>query len=172
MTTREDLPVRWADLKRALRVDGWLRDIYVEGTDVSEWQRAYDYVRHPVADGVAEAASHPDRLPDDIAAVFALQNTLGARLDLGIGNVGINCHFFTESATEFDINPAGVASPADARTLLTFMEGLASAVGRNVMLTGDSQPHQLWLTFDPSAKRWSKGPMFNRRDDQLDPVLT
>src|SRR6185295_1279103 len=101
MTTQRPLPIPWPELQRAFHADGWLRDIYIGETDLSEWQKAYDYVLGLVADGSADATTHPERLPRDVAAVFALQDTVGARMSLGVGTVGINCHFFTDAMIEF-----------------------------------------------------------------------
>jgi hypothetical protein len=171
MTTLRPLPIPWPELQRAFRADGWLRDIYIGETELTDWQRAYDYVRNLVADGFAAARTDPEHLPDNVPAVFALQNTVGARMSLDVGTIGINCHFFTESMIEFDINPAGIESPTEAQTLLQFMEGLSRAVGRDVMLTGDSQPYQLWLTYIQATSTWVKGHMFERYDDELDGIV-
>ncbi len=50
------------------------------------------------------------------------------------------------------------------------MEGLAESVRRRVLLTSESQHGDVWLTFDPATNAWAKCGMYQRRDDELEPL--
>ena len=59
-------------------------------------------------------------------------------LSLHVSGVRVNCHFFTPEEIEFDLDPAEVNDPANLDGLFAFMKGLATAVGKEVVLTPEN----------------------------------
>jgi hypothetical protein len=168
----DSLPISWADVQHAFRVDGALRDVVVEPADTPDWQRAYDYVRVLAAQGVARLESSPQDLPRDVVEMFALRDSNWPWLHVFLDSVQVNCHFFGELAVEFDVDPRDLISAQAAARLFAFIEGLATALGRPVDLTHDDQRHAIWLTFDPTSMSWAKRDMYRRPIDQVYPLLT
>jgi hypothetical protein len=153
------LPVPWSQLQAALKPDGSLRDIVVLDTTMEDWERAYRFVRGLFTSGDARLVPDPDPLPKSILDVFALtaSDTM-PKLGIHLGDVRLNCHFFGEREIEFDVWPSDVSTEARAELLLTFMDGLATAVGRPVHLTEENVHEWRWLTFDPGTGAWTTHP--------------
>ena len=103
--------------------------------------------------------TEPTLLPQYVADVFKLRTTDTAWMKLFIGPIQVNCHFFG-NPIEFDIDPNEARTPAGATALVEFVEGLGQAVVMPVSLTEDSMHEWVWLTYDPSAEAWQRGPMF------------
>ena len=154
-----NLPVPWPYLQTALRPDGSLRDIVVLDTTIDDWDRAYRFVGGLAASGEAQLVPDPGPLPETISEVFALRTGDNMpMLGINLGDVRLNCHFFGELEIEFDVRPNDVHTEARARSLLTFMHGLAQAVDRPVHLTEENVHEWRWLTFDPRTDTWTAPP--------------
>jgi hypothetical protein len=143
-----ELPSTWAD---AFRWDGALRDVYVHGATAADWQTALDFVRGAYApltftrDGVSEP------LPPTVVAVLRIRATASPMLAIPVGTLTLNCHFFADDEIEFDVDPREVRAETDRAALVTFMCGLAVAVGRPVELTMENMPAHVFLRVEPAG---------------------
>lgn len=63
----------------------------------------------------------------------------------------MNCHFFAVEQIEFDLDPAEVSDPSRLEGLFAFMKGLASAVGKDVLLTPENVPSIVIFRCRPGA---------------------
>ena len=152
------LPIALDDLQLALHVDGSLRDLIIESSQDSVWQRALDFSRSLVADGKATMETEPEHLPATIAELFTLWDTSGPWMHLFVGPLQINCHFFG-GRIEFDIDPREAATAPGVAALVSFVEGLGQAVGQPVSLTEENMREAIWFAYDPTADEWRRGPM-------------
>ncbi len=159
MTTNDDVvPIPIDDLRRAFHVDGSFRDIFVADTNLTDWEHAYEYLRHLASSGIAHIASEPDPLPAVMQDIFGLRRDKGARLEVHLSKVQINCFLFSEDEIEFDVDPRELKSDADMQSVASFMRGLGSALARPVHLTEENVHQWRWLTFDPISESWTFEP--------------
>jgi hypothetical protein len=160
--SEHDLPVAWEQLKDAFKVDGSWRDIYVLETDLNVWERVLGWIRGLGATGVARLEYEPEPVPKTVAEIMeARAVSSDGLLKIYIDGLQINCHFFGELQIEFDIDPREVKGPAEARVVLDFMRGLASAANDSVHLTEENMSGWRWLTYDPRSDQWQflpRGP--------------
>jgi hypothetical protein len=147
----------WAELREVFEPDGSLLDVVIESTTVDDWRTVLEFVGSLSKGGVAEVRTRPDPLPP-IAVIFASADEPLSLLSVELGRVVANCHFFDATEIEFDVDPRDVLQESDARSLLTFMEGLARAVGRPAHLTAESSHDNRLVTFEPLPPRWTKHP--------------
>lgn len=129
--------IRWEQANQEFVFDGSLRDLYVLHTDLSDWERMLDFV----GDG---SFPFPFILEDEVvkrlpkaAVLFAdPENRVGSTLlSVRVGNMWLNCHFFTTDEIEFDLDPREVLGAADFEALLGFMQSLGQTLNQPVILT-------------------------------------
>jgi hypothetical protein len=61
----------------------------------------------------------------------------------------VNCHFFSESEIEFDIDPREVISQAELDILLIFLQQVGNAVHHPVVLTPENGPKHPIISYEP-----------------------
>ena len=138
----------WEQCKTAFEVDGSLRDIYVLGTTIDDWQSFLDSLAG------AETAVFCDGTPCDLPALVELfdQDDLAAYLlTLRLGKVQLNCHFFTVEEIELDLDPSEVTSEIEFEAVLAFMSDLGRRLRKTVVLTDENRPASAWLTYEATT---------------------
>jgi hypothetical protein len=136
-----------------------LVDVVVLDTDAVAWDRAIAFAS--AWPGAAyEVDGKPSALPVKLDGLRSGDGYQLGHLWILVGGCMINCHFFgEEDEIEFDIDPRQVTSDEIARDVLTFVEGLARAVGRPVHLTPESLHERPMLSLDPATSAWSAREM-------------
>ena len=133
--------LEWDHVRGEFYQDGSWRDIYVLFTTIEHWQSALDALR---------SSSFPDavlseRVESPVPASAAEASPESGRADrlLSVDLHGpiANAHFFTETEIEFDVDPSQVFSQRELDAVLEFMQLLASATGREAILTPENQEH-------------------------------
>ena len=128
-------PMDWIQMAPDFARDGGTRDIYVQGTSIEDWRHVLvalsDWEPAPSFFLDGEPAPWPDHLED----VFARQREPAPFMTLEVGGVGLNCHFFDDKEIEFDLSPEDVRCVAEVEALAGFMNMLAKATGKAVVLT-------------------------------------
>jgi hypothetical protein len=149
---------RWEDFEAEFYRDGSLRDIYVLDTQLQDWCAAANFIarryRFEFTGGWQEAI-----FPRDIGQLFPTgpERQLTA-LSLDVSGVRVNCHFFTADEIEFDLDPAEVSDPSRLDGLFAFMKGLASAVGKDVLLTPENMREIAIFRCHPGADQMEHVP--------------
>jgi hypothetical protein len=59
-------------------------------------------------------------------------------MSVSAGSVQLNCHFFCANEIEFDLDPREVHGQADLDALLSFMEMIAVATAKPVLMTPEN----------------------------------
>lgn len=136
----------WHEVAEEFAQDGALRDIYVFGTSVRDWQAVYDAVRtaYPVI-------LHDNRsLPDDVRDL--LDSEAVVTLTVDPSGLAINCHFFVEDEIEFDVCPNTVKTQTELDRLSEFLKLIGSAARKDVVLTPENSSESVILRYD-----WQRG---------------
>src|SRR6478735_1221008 len=98
----------WQQIAPDFEPDGSLRDIYVFGTDLSDWQRVLDVLRTWEPAPNLTIGGQPANMPDNAEDIFAEARQQGALLSLKVSDAHVNCHFFGHDEIEFDLDPREV----------------------------------------------------------------
>lgn len=131
-------------------IEGSLRDVYVLQTDLSDWRRFLEFLSRfsctYTFDGAISALPEADSI---------FQNRDGSHLlRVSLGTTTANCHFFVVSEIELDLDPREIQCAEAHSEVLSFIEGLAGAVGKSVLLTPENGEHIPYLSFEPVAGKW------------------
>ncbi|MBL0731206.1 hypothetical protein [Piscinibacter sp. HJYY11] len=124
-------------------VDGSLRDVYVFNTTIEDWETLIAFAR----------AHKHEYTKDGVVAVLPnAKALLGDRehshlLSVQAGNVSINCHFFILEEIELDIDPREIAGPEEHACVLRFIEQLAEATQKDVVITAENSPDAALLRY-------------------------
>jgi hypothetical protein len=143
----------WRQAAPHFEPDGALRDIYVFGTDLLDWQRVWDALRtwDPLPD--LTIAAQPATMPDKVQDIFNVVQERGARLSVNVSGAVLNCFFFGDDEIEFDLDPNEVAGPAQLEGLARFMSLLGRATGKPVVMTMENVREAVFLRYEPDAQR-------------------
>lgn len=139
--------------QRATQLDGssvW--DVYVLGTDLSDWQRFLDWLR---ASGlplsfVRGAAS--EAVPDEVIDAIAPREDQDiCTLSIDPDGMRIYSHFFIESEIELDLDPRDVRNASDLARLQVFLTGMAGLLGKTVLVTPENGQDCPWFEIAPDG---------------------
>jgi hypothetical protein len=138
-----------ASLAEDLAPDGSLRDVYVFGTSLTDWDRALTFAAS--CDATIEYSVDGEvqsNLPT-AATALGLRRDASPLLRVCLGGVTFACHFFTPDEIEFDFVPNEIDRPERLQALLQFVEGLGRSTGKVVVVTHENSPKLTFLRYDP-----------------------
>ncbi|ATG44065.1 hypothetical protein PhaeoP18_02313 [Phaeobacter piscinae] len=138
--------IDWQDCKGAFYVDGSLRDIYIQDTTASDWDVFLDAISSKTITTFVDGEPHP--LPTQASEIFERNGDTFFLLEITLGQLKMNCHFFTEEEIELDIDPSEVTSQAELDAIIEVLALLGSTLGRDVILTDENMPTSIWIVFD------------------------
>ena len=148
----------WEELRSGVyRIDGSYRDIYVLQTNRQDWSNwiAFVNAHYPVR---WEAEGYNDGQPlEKIEADFIAQRWQLASERLTVlgsvflEQVQVNCHFFVDSEIENDIDPKQILSLADHERLMSYLVGLSTALGKEVIVTEENAEEAVWIRVNGSV---------------------
>jgi hypothetical protein len=135
--------MNWERYQNEFEWDGSLQDVYIFKTSLDDWQKLLDFIRagrymfEYKIDGDAVA------LPERAATIFECENYRGL-LSVIVGNLLLNCHFFTVDEIEFDLDPREVKGERDLEELIDFLKRLCQILNKQTVLTPENLP-ELWI---------------------------
>ncbi|ATG43679.1 hypothetical protein [Phaeobacter piscinae] len=138
--------IDWQDCRGAFYVDGSLRDIYIQDTTAADWDVFLDAISSKIITTFVDGEPHP--LPKQASEIFERNGDTSFLLEVTLGQLKMNCHFFTEEEIELDIDPSEVTSQAELDAIIEVLSLLGSALGRDVILTDENMPTSIWIVFD------------------------
>ena len=128
----------WEQIRGEFVFDGALLDIYIFGTDATDWERL---IRALHTSGFRLSYSldgEPADVPTEARRAFADVEIAAACLSVRFDGLLANTFFFTPLEIEFDIDPREIVGQTQLDALVRFMHRLADAVGKEVVLTPES----------------------------------
>lgn len=140
----------WDDCKEAFREDGSLRDIYVQGTSLEDWDRFYGFLLDCGFSLTFARNGEPAKLPSQAAEALQDPNSTH-NLMIGVENLTLNCHFFTEEEIELDVDPREVHSQSELDLVLGFMRNLGKCLSKEVILTAENFKDLVWFQYLPES---------------------
>jgi hypothetical protein len=125
----------WQDVKGDFEPDGAWRDVYVLGTDETDWWLFLEFVseqrfKAQLTDGDGQVVPMP--------ATFKAARDARGLLKFFIGDIQCNCHFFVPSDIEFDLDPRDVSSEAAFNGLMRVLTQLQKRIGKELIVTHES----------------------------------
>jgi hypothetical protein len=143
--------LNWQDIAAHFSPDGTLRDIYVFQTSMEDWEsvwtllaRSRDHLTFSV-DGVP---SEPPTTAAEVFATGAKHSVLAAYAESGFT---VNCHFFTQSEIEFDIDPREIGGPDAGEAIARFIAAIGEVTSKPVVLTEENDRSMVIACFDPKT---------------------
>jgi hypothetical protein len=136
--------------EEALESDGSLRDLYVLSTSLNDWHEFLRFVkssRYPFSFHINSA---PAPMPKDAAAALSISPNAKALLQIDLGGVALNCHFFHEADIELDIDPREIVDDAKVDAVLAFMTEMGKALKKEVRMTPENCPETIIFRYDPT----------------------
>jgi hypothetical protein len=131
--------MRWAEVSEFFAFDGTWLDIYGPDNAAATWGQflhALPGWRWPYR---YTHAGDPSELPSALGQ-FSEHLALGPLLQIQVGRVALNCHFFAEDQIELDLDPREVQGEADLRELVAFITCLSATLEGPVALTPENAP--------------------------------
>ena len=143
----------WTECSADFAPDGSLRDIYVENTTLSDWDRLLQWVRSsPLAFSFLHEG-RPMPLPAAAGDVFALSGTAASILTIHLGALSLNCHFFSDDEIELDLDPRELTDERAFSALLGFVRGLGDALARDAIVTHENFKWAVLLRYTAATRR-------------------
>jgi hypothetical protein len=130
----------WNDVAHYFEVNGSLRDAYVFGVRVVDWQHVVDVARAQGwrLDYTADGSSLP--LPQQVSDIFTARDD-GAATTLAIwpvADIAVNTHFFTDDEIQFDFDPGELQGQDRLDVLCSFLRTIGSALNKPVVFTPEN----------------------------------
>lgn len=143
----------WSDCRGYFQWDGSLRDIYVLGANLADWQVLFEYVQEQGLPFTSPLGSRHASLPDDVGELFG-RGPESERTSLSIHLHGmiLNTHFFVADEIELDLDPREVKGAREFAHLLGFLRDLARLVGKQVCLTPENLENLPYIEVFPDGR--------------------
>lgn len=144
-----NLDKKWDELKDQIYYwDGSWRDLYILNTNKEDWIKWVKYVnQHYIVNwyngktGIEENQINYDV----IKGYLEREHDLCSSVKIFIDKIQINCHFFSESEIENDIDPREINSIEDHKKVLKYMTDLSIILNKEVILTPESEPEVILM---------------------------
>lgn len=124
------------DIREPFTPDGTWRDIYALNTTSDHWVSFLNMALSGRWPADLSVNGEPSRQPEEAVKVFHQAGAFSS-LRITVGGAGLNCHFFTDSEIELDLDPKEVGDH-NFDELCRFIEAMAQATGRNIVVTEES----------------------------------
>ena len=143
--------LNWRYIAGHFSPDGTLRDIYVFETSMEDWESVWKLLaggRDRLTFSVDGVASEPPTTAAEVFAAAAKHSVLAAYAE---GGFTINCHFFTPSEIEFDIDPREISNPEAGEAIARFIAAIGEMTSKPVVLTEENDRSMVIACFDPKT---------------------
>lgn len=130
--------IKWDQVRGEFNKDGSLRDIYVLNTDLDHWQKLLDALHSSPFRVRYFHGGVESQTPVDAAKLFPEPGFCDRLLRIDLLGPVFQSHFFTKKEIEFDLEPNEVNSQSDLDEVFQFMDLIARATGREVILTPEN----------------------------------
>jgi hypothetical protein len=108
-----------------------------------------------IADGDFRLGGEVSRLPDTYFEVMMSGQNATTILRIPVGGSVVNCHFFDNSDLELDFRPNDYQTEEGWDALSSFLQGLANAMRREVLVTAENTQDCVLIRYEPEQIRHS-----------------
>ena len=142
----------WKEFALEFVWDGAWRDIYVVGANLEDWQCLLDELIASMPHDIDfyiqgnKVSSAPSA-----KVIFERRHETSTLLQVTLGKVHLNCHFFCEEEIEFDLDPREMKSDEDLQAVKAFMRTLANVTNKPAILTHENDQEAVILTVQPES---------------------
>jgi len=142
--------MRWEDVAELFEWEGSWRDLYVLDAGVEGWRAFLAYLSGSNAlyaysyRGPAGSAPRADE-------IFGSSLEDRGLMEIRVGQIEMNCHFFEQNQIELDFDPRGVRGQKDLDQLVEFMTRVSRSVGLPVILSPKNVATKPLVTVDASS---------------------
>ena len=138
---------QWDEIKIEFEAEGSLRDIYVENIEVFEWDNFLDFLRASKYKLEFTHGEQSIEMPANFSLIRVLQETDPTTLFIWLNDdIQLNCHFFISNEIELDLSPYDFNGESEFLTLIEFLESLAAALKKKIILTHEGMQEQIILS--------------------------
>ncbi len=138
--------MRNRDCQNAFHNDGSLRDIYIHDVTTEHWEKFLNFVRSS-GFGLCYFRNGEKAQLRSTAAQLLGDRSCSHNMAIDLGGVEACCHFFAQDEIELDIDPREVNSATTEKRVLDFMERLGANLDRDVILTEENSPNEVWFRY-------------------------
>lgn len=135
-------------LREVFYRDGSLRDIYVCGTTVDDWQKLLTFLRAEKYRFTYEIGGVETSMPDDFSQIQNHIGSTGQLLSIYVDKVRLNCHFFCVEEIELDLLPNDVDTKDRVEAVFEFMSEVGRTLSKDVILTPENGRDQVLLRYN------------------------
>lgn len=140
----KNLNWRWKEFKEKVYYwDGSWRDIYIQKIEEGDWKKCINYVNQNYViswyNGKTELEENQISY-DVIDGYLKEEHDRCSSAKIFIDNIQINCHFFSKSEIENDIDPREISSIEDHKKIIKYMTDLSCILEKEVILTPEAEP--------------------------------
>ena len=151
--------ILWQEAESALVRDGALWDVFVQNTDVADWQRVLDEIENRTFTVVYNAAEE-DQPIASAAEIFALESESVPLPSLFVWDRGTRFNsYFEVDEIMFDVHPRDVYDQETLNHLADFMMLLGNATQKIVRVSPDNLHDFVFLTYSPSDNKFHITPI-------------
>lgn len=144
--------VAWEAARELFERDGSLRDLYAFGTTVADWDRLLQALTASSFQLEFTQGGAPSALPSSFELHFEAGPERSAiMLSVLVNGVRLNAHMFCEDEIEFDVDPKEITGPERFAALVSFMNFVADALAKTVVLTPENDPEHSLLVAHPGT---------------------
>jgi len=141
----------WQAIAGHFASDGTLRDIYVFDTSMADWEAVWRLLagsRDRLTFYIDGVLSEP---PATVTEIFDVGTDHSVLATYCASDLTVNCHFFTPSEIEFDVDPRQIDGLDAIEVLARFIAAIGETTSKPVVLTEENDQSMVIAWFDPKA---------------------
>jgi len=145
--------MEWHQVASDFENNGSIREIYVLGTDLSDWQCIVDTLRGFEPRPIYRLNGMLTELPIRVEEVFGSHCVGSTILSFIVDDLAVNCHFFVVDEIEFDLDARDVGGLRQVKSLSSFMQLLGSLTNKVVILSAENDVTAAILRYSPENRQ-------------------
>ncbi|MCD4791141.1 MAG: hypothetical protein K8R37_14190 [Bacteroidales bacterium] len=139
-------------INKFLDIDGSLRDIYVNNTDLNDWIKLYDSLLKSEY-SVSYSCDHEIQIiPENVELIFN-KTDCSHILRVKEENIVFNTHFFIKKQIEFDLDPRDFVAMDQSRILIEFMHFVSDSLNKEVIMTPENDEKFILIKIKPKNRK-------------------
>ena len=142
-------------VREEMKPDGALRDIYIEGVSLADWDRFLTWITTRGGTyGFAASGSETwsPEMPTASILFSPDREDLPGLLFLKAGGGDLCCHFFCAGEIELDLDPKDFQCDANIQALLGFMQSIGDLLRKDVLFCYENWKNALIVTYSPEMQ--------------------